>query len=99
MSINKSIDRTQFIGYGNTFKVVQQRLYAYQPQPDITTYELAFLLPLFSALDTTLRGRVVPPRNIFQGACVGFPVGSTLLQLDSDEEKRLGSAMRHLVAR
>lgn len=77
-----------------------QEYYWYQPKPDITTYELAKLLPLFSGVAygmgewSTREGAIVPLRDRMNRG--GWPVNGTVLQLNQFEIEKIGTAIRHL---
>lgn len=79
-------------------QIIRPSNYWYSPQKDITPYELARLVPLFSGPSYGMgqwstRGAVVPAKDRQQPGC---PVNGTLLALVDDQIKDLGAAARHL---
>jgi hypothetical protein len=75
-----------------------EKKFSYEPKEDITAYELALLLPLFSGTSYghsgygAPEGRIVPARERVPGRVAG----RTVLSLSGPEQERLGTAVRHL---
>ena len=90
---------TVVIGSSAEMRIVESSYYLYKPKPDITPYELALLLPLFSGPSygmgewSAREGAIVPVKDRMHG---GWPVNGTVLSLSSYRIKELGTAMRHL---
>jgi hypothetical protein len=81
-------------------QVVPQTTYWYEPQPDITTYELARLLPMFSGPsygmgEWSTGGRVMPSRDVQSPKSNGCRSGAALCRLADYEIEELGTAARH----
>jgi hypothetical protein len=83
-------------GVAYTMREVPQFHFHYEPQPDITTYELALLVPHLQPMilgSDASSGSVLP---IQQRHGSGWPIGGVILRLADYEIERLGTAMRHL---
>jgi hypothetical protein len=83
-------------GIAYTMRDVPQFHFHYEPQPDITTYELALLVPHLQPMiygPEASSGSVLPLQHR-RGP--GWPIGGVILRLADYEIERLGTAMRHL---
>jgi hypothetical protein len=79
-----------------TITEVAQSHFSYEPRPDITTFELALLVPHLQPMilgRDASSGSVLPVQQRNQP---GWPCGTVILKLADYEVERLGTAMRHL---